>query len=592
MKKKTRFNIPEKEPESPRNNNDRKKNYLIHKFNLTKDSIKIADIEELIKNLNSLNSETIKLENAKIIFNLIDKKKLGKIPTNVFLEEVIKRNSNDAKINSEIDIFFTEMNNAVATTSEVIISRLKRLKNQNWLNKDKEGISDLNWIISVITEENLYDLDTNIIQKHWKSKQKDDIAYLIKYSEIEGNTQKENDYKKIRKVSRINRSGYSKRTVKNDDNNNLKNLRRNTKLNELISPSIILTLNEQMKKINTPEFNIFELNEVLEKKTSIYIATEILSPFEILENDIIPKSIFKNFIEKIISGYNRKNAIYHNDLHAGDVMQTSYTILSQGNLIQKMKLGQIDSFSLLIACLCHDFKHPGQNNLYQINAKTKYAMRYNDISVLENYHVSQTFKVLQNKETNLFINFSPEEYRICRRRMIDCILSTDMANHQKVISAVKIKIETYDIEKGKNFEKIFEDNNEDDLGKLYENQQCILNMIIHGSDISNPAKPDKISSLWTKRVYDEFFIQGDLEKEKGLTVSMFCDRENTNINKAMIGFINFVVLPSINIIVNLVNEVKIYKDYCKFNLKKHQIVFKNDEKKERAKHKNDNKKKK
>jgi hypothetical protein len=219
-------------------------------------------------------------------------------------------------------------------------------------------------------------------------------------------------------------------------------------------------------------------------------------------------------------------------------------------------------------------------------------MRYNDISVLENYHVSQTFKVLQIKETNLFINFSPEEYRICRRRMIDCILSTDMANHQKVLSAVKIKIENYDIEKGKNFEKIFEDNNEDDLGKLYENQQCILNMIIHGSDISNPAKPDKISSLWTKRVYDEFFIQGDLEKEKGLTVSMFCDRENTNVNKAMIGFINFVVLPSINIIVNLVNEVKIYKDYCKFNLKKHQIGFKNDEKKERAKHKNDNKKKK
>ena len=588
MKKKTKFSLPEKEPESPRNNIDRKKNYLINKFNLTKDSIKISDIEELIKNLNSFNSETIKLENAKIIFNLIDKKKLGQIPTNVFLEEVIKRNSIDAKINSEIDIFFIEMNNAVATTSEVIISRLKRLRNQNWLNNDKEGISDLNWIINVITQENLYDLDTNIIQKHWKSKQKDDIAYLIKYSEIEGNTQKENDYKKIRKVSRINKSGYSKRN-RNDENNNLQNLRRNTRLNELISPSIILTLNEQMKKINTPEFNIFELNEVLEKRTSIYIANEILSPFEILENEIIPKSIFKNFIEKIISGYNRKNAIYHNDLHAGDVMQTSYTILNQGKLIKKMKLGQLDTFSLLIACLCHDFKHPGQNNLYQINAKTKYAMRYNDISVLENYHVSQTFKVLQNKETNLFINFSPEEYRICRRRMIDYILSTDMANHQKVISAVKIKIETYDIEKGKNFEKIFEDNNEDDLGKLYENQQCILNMIIHGSDISNPAKPDKISSLWTKRVYDEFFIQGDLEKEKGLTVSMFCDRESTNVNKAMIGFINFVVLPSIIILVNLVKEVEIYKDYCKFNLKKHQIAFKNDEKKERAKLKNKNK---
>ena len=340
-----------------------------------------------------------------------------------------------------------------------------------------------------------------------------------------------------------------------------------------------------MRKIDTPEFNIFELNEILDKKTSIYIAREILERFEIVNNEIIPKAILKNFLETIVYNYDRVNAVYHNDLHAGDVMQTSHTILTKGNLNQKMKLGQLDSFSLLVACLCHDYKHPGQNNLYQINAKTKYAMRYNDISVLENYHVSQTFKVIQKDETNIFCNFAPEEYRICRRRMIDSILSTDMANHQKVLSAIKIKMETYDIKNGKNLEKIFEDNQEEDLGKLFENQQCVLNVIIHASDISNPAKPDKISNEWTKRVYEEFFIQGDLEKKKGLTVSMFCDRDTTNINKAMIGFINFVVLPSITIVVNLVWEVKIYRDYCKYNLKKHQVGLKNDEKKERDKKK-------
>jgi hypothetical protein len=166
--------------------------------------------------------------------------------------------------------------------------------------------------------------------------------------------------------------------------------------------------------------------------------------------------------------------------------------------------------------------------------------------------------------------------------MIDSILSTDMANHQKVLSAIKIKMETYDIKNGKNLEKIFEDNQEEDLGKLFENQQCVLNIIIHASDISNPAKPDKISNEWTKRVYEEFFIQGDLEKKKGLTVSMFCDRDTTNINKAMIGFINFVVLPSITIVVNLVWEVKIYRDYCKYNLKKHQNGLKKDEIREKA----------
>ena len=145
---------------------------------------------------------------------------------------------NNIQNNNEIDIFFTELNQAVSTTSEKIILKLKKIKIQKWLKNDNEGASDINWIINVITQENLYDLDTNIITTHWKNKQKtDDIAYLIKYSEIEGNTQKANDYKKIRKESKIYKIG-----IPINKQNEKKVIRRGTKLNEIISPSIISTL--------------------------------------------------------------------------------------------------------------------------------------------------------------------------------------------------------------------------------------------------------------------------------------------------------------------------------------------------------------
>ena len=582
--KKTKFLQQQSDPMFQTAEVEAKKRSLVNKFNLTKDSITVEDIVDLIYKLNNYNTETIKEETAQLIFDLLDPNKKGSISTKEFLDEVVKRNSNDdSNNNNEIDFFFTQLNLALATTSEKIISKLKRMKGQNWLIGDNEGINDLNWIINAITEENLYDLDTSVIHSHWKNKQRhDEIAYLLKYSDLEHAAQKARDYKKIRKESKIYKQSFFNK-VNGESKSNKKIIEHHLKLNEIISPSIISMLKDQMKKLDTPEFNIFELNEILDKKTSMYIALEILRNFDVIENEIIPHDIFFNFLEIIVSKYDRINAIYHNDLHAGDVMQTSHTIIKRGNLLKKMKLGQLDVFSILVACLCHDYKHPGQNNLYQINAKTKYAMRYNDISVLENYHVSQTFKLLQKNEYNIFINFSPEEYRICRRRMIDGILSTDMANHQKVISAVKIKMDTFDIKNGENLEKIFISEDEENLGKLFENQQCILNMIIHGSDISNPGKPDKISNEWTKRVYGEFFVQGDLEKKQGLTISNFCDRETTNVNKAMIGFINFVVLPAITILVNLVNEVKIYKDYCKFNLKKHQNGLKKDEMKEKAK---------
>ena len=172
-----------------------------------------------------------------------------------------------------------------------------------------------------------------------------------------------------------------------------------------------------------------------------------------------------------------------------------------------MKLTDLDIFAMLVGALCHDYKHPGTNNIYQINTRSKYAMRYNDTSVLEMYHIAQSFKELQHEEFNIFRNFAPEEYRICRRRMIDGVLTTDMANHVKVLNTMKTMSESYNIKKGNNFEKIFQDTeNNKGLAKLFDTQQNMLNMIIHTSDISNPGKPDKILAEWTKRVYGEFFV--------------------------------------------------------------------------------------
>lgn len=38
-------------------------------------------------------------------------------------------------------------------------------------------------------------------------------------------------------------------------------------------------------------------------------------------------------------------------------------------------------------------------------------MMYNDRSVLENYHISEAFKVMRKEESNIVVNLSREEYR-------------------------------------------------------------------------------------------------------------------------------------------------------------------------------------
>ena len=50
--------------------------------------------------------------------------------------------------------------------------------------------------------------------------------------------------------------------------------------------------------------------------------------------------------------------------------------------------------SYILAAACHDVDHPGVNNIFLIESSDKLAIRYNDVSVLENHHVATSFDIL------------------------------------------------------------------------------------------------------------------------------------------------------------------------------------------------------
>jgi len=45
----------------------------------------------------------------------------------------------------------------------------------------------------------------------------------------------------------------------------------------------------------------------------------------------------------------------------------------------------------IISGACHDVGHPGFNNLFLLEKRDDIAIRYNDVSILENFHVATTF---------------------------------------------------------------------------------------------------------------------------------------------------------------------------------------------------------
>ncbi len=90
-----------------------------------------------------------------------------------------------------------------------------------------------------------------------------------------------------------------------------------------------------MKKIDTFEFNIFEVDKLFKKKTLFHVLNEILNKYNFIEDLLVEKK-YINFVTEVIEGYNR-DIPYHNDLHATDVLQTTHLIILKGKLEEVSK---------------------------------------------------------------------------------------------------------------------------------------------------------------------------------------------------------------------------------------------------------------
>lgn len=76
-----------------------------------------------------------------------------------------------------------------------------------------------------------------------------------------------------------------------------------------------------------------------------------------------------------------------------------------------------------------------------------------------------------------------------------------------------------------------------------ENRHFVLQISLKCADISNPCRPWDISRKWSYKVCEEFFRQGDYERQLNLSVTPLCDRQTISIPKIQAGFFEYVVTP-------------------------------------------------
>ena len=217
---------------------------------------------------------------------------------------------------------------SLKTNVEAIINLLQEIETEAKNQKDEESILDIEWIIKTLNEGNIYEIDpTEFHKSHFKSEEsKHGLNFLMQYSKIEDLKMKNKDFNAVRrksiKTKTLTQSDFSKSYCEEG----------NKEGGITITKEISECLTNQIHKIATSEFDIFSLNNLLQEKASVIVAGEILSQISYVQNGLVPHETLKKFINIVVSSYDRINAIYHNDLHAADVMQTIFSVINKGDL--------------------------------------------------------------------------------------------------------------------------------------------------------------------------------------------------------------------------------------------------------------------
>jgi hypothetical protein len=90
--------------------------------------------------------------------------------------------------------------------------------------------------------------------------------------------------------------------------------------------------------------------------------------------------------------------------------------------------------------------------------------------------------------------------------------------------------------------------------------QChdLCRIILHAADISNTVRPWSISKQWSDLIVQEFFQQGDAEKQAGLDISPGMDRSQSNQATISLKFGDFVVKPYFEALAGVLPKSRVF----------------------------------
>ena len=234
---------------------------------------------------------------------------------------------------------------------------------------------------------------------------------------------------------------------------------------------------------------------------------------------------------------------YHNRCHGADVLLGTYLFLRDTGFYAA--LSPLERLAALFAAALHDLAHPGSTNGHEVKACSELALRYNDLSCLENYHCASAFERLVKTKYNFVASFSTERFAEFRKTVCKMILATDLSVHFDVISQLNA-IRNGTLSVGTSSQGKAATSRPASATSGLADTQLLLSTAIKFADLGHTLKPWAQHKKWSQRVAEEMLLLGDRERDMGLAISPMCDRNremDTNLPENQVRFLDFICFP-------------------------------------------------
>ncbi|GBF91871.1 hypothetical protein Rsub_04976 [Raphidocelis subcapitata] len=172
---------------------------------------------------------------------------------------------------------------------------------------------------------------------------------------------------------------------------------------------------------------------------------------------------------------------FHNRVHAADALHTMHVLLTRGGLLELLQHDPLTHLAALLA------------------APYAFARA-----------------------------LPPPAARRLRRLMVKAVLATDLKQHYAVSSA---------------FQNLLSDLARRGPGPLARSHELLLQVALKAADVGHATAGWRVHRRWVRRLEEEMFRQGDLERAIGLPVSPLMDRAAPGAAASQAGFLTLVVLP-------------------------------------------------